>query len=132
VKKYLINKDFIPKEFINYRNSIRKEKDKKCVLVLLFLSFLLFPLTLMNMLDKEEEKSQDIGISTIENNDVDIDLWVDIIEKYNAVGEFNPYEACIYLEGEDKLEEISHEDKININSMEDLGENKYRIQISKK
>ncbi|MBE6052022.1 MAG: hypothetical protein E7214_15595 [Clostridium sp.] len=132
MKKYLINKDFIPKEFINYRNSIRKEKDKKCVLVLLFLSFLLFPLTLMNMLDKEEEKSQDIGISTIENNDVDIDLWVDIIEKYNAVGEFNPYEACIYLEGEDKLEEISHEDKININSMEDLGENKYRIQISKK
>lgn len=132
MKKYLINKDFIPKEFINYRNSIRKEKDKKYVLVLLFLSFLLFPLTLMGILDKEEETSQDIGISTVENNDVDIDLWVDIIEKYNAVGEFNPYEACIYLEGEDKLEEISHEDKININSMEDLGENKYRIQISKK
>lgn len=132
MKRYVINKDFIPKEFIKWRNSINKEKDIKFVMILLFLTLLLLPVTIMHMIDSEDKNNYNIGISNVENNDVDIDLWIEILEKYDVEGEFDPYNACIYLEGEEKLDDIASEDKININSMEDLGENKYRIQISRK
>ena len=86
----------------------------------------------MDRVDKKEDKIEDTGISSTKNTDIDLDLWIYVIKKYKAEGEFNPYEAYIYLEGKEYLDEIFYDEKININSMEDLGENKYRLRISKR
>ncbi|WP_294348512.1 hypothetical protein [uncultured Clostridium sp.] len=132
MKRYLKNKDFIPKSFIEEKNKDLKEKEKKIIYFLLILSLILLPIAIMDRVDKKEDKIEDTGISSTKNTDIDLDLWIYVIKKYKAEGEFNPYEAYIYLEGKEYLDEIFYDEKININSMEDLGENKYRLQISKR
>ena len=128
MKKYLINKDFLPYVYVERKNLSNNEGNKRSCLLLTIIALFLLP-SFMYSFSKEEV--------FIKNPEVKSDQrssflnWLDLMSE-NCEGKITASEGTFFVEGNDVLNKMLEKENININSMEEMGENKYRLQINQK
>ena len=133
MKKYCLNKNFIPKEFVENKKDIIYKKNKRSLMLLGILVLLLLPHSITfifhNFFYNEKSYKSDKEITSNCNyNDESFYKWMDII-KDETVGTFNNGNATIYIDGMDKLKDLLKNKDIIVTNVEDLGDRNFKIQI---
>lgn len=133
MKEYLYNKDFLPKSFIIAQNKKNNDIEKRDSILLTVIVCMLLPISIGNIKSNINEEKDVISYNDLEENIEDKSLysWLDIVDMCFK-GNFRNHEGNIYIYDKENLEEILQNENIVINTMEDLGENKYRVQIVQK
>ncbi|MBD7910026.1 MULTISPECIES: hypothetical protein [Clostridium] len=130
MKKYLYNKDFLPRSFVTKKNKYINFVSKRDSIIITAIALMLLPISMSNIKYYFRENKP-----VIKNSDLDENLenkrlknWLEITNDCFQ-GNFTSYEGNIYVYNKDDLEKVLQNEKIVINTMEDLGENKYRLQV---
>ena len=133
MKKYCLNKNFIPKEFVENKKDIIYKKNKRSLMLLGILILLLLPHSITFIFhsffyNEKSYKSDKEIIYNCNYNDESFYKWMDII-KDETVGTFNNGNATIYIDGMDKLKDLLKNKDIIVTNVEDLGDRNFKIQI---
>ncbi|PRR82949.1 hypothetical protein [Clostridium vincentii] len=129
MKKYLVNKDFIPISFIENQRKNERKGDKRGIIMLTIIALWFVPNSIGNLFPKEE-KSELIK-QDLSSQYRSLNKWLDFMDG-NLEGEFSQESGTIIIEGQEKLSTLLDNENITIDTMEELGEKKYRLQISQK
>lgn len=129
MKKYSINKDYIPISFIDSQSKNRSKGDMRGLMILTVIALFLLPFSFSNLFSKENKEEVNREDLSIEYRS--LNKWLDFMDE-NLEGEFSKNRGIIIIEGQEKLSTLLEKQNIIIDSMEELGEKKYKIQISQK
>ncbi len=133
--RYYLNKNFIPKSFVESKRKKEEISNKKALLLMCILIITLMPNTIKNIYTNfwsgKEEYTQDREISKNNNKNYEsFYWWMDII-KDDTVGTFDNTKATIYVESMSKFYEMVNNTNIRIESMEQCDDKRIKVQISK-
>lgn len=118
MKDYLLNKDFIPIEYIKQRNEKINKINKRSILILILLNIMIFPSCLNKLMPKEEtvkidkDLNKEIGIK-IDN----IEKCINIINPDILSMQIQNNKGVIEIKTKNKIYEIESTEEIKINSM---------------
>jgi hypothetical protein len=118
MKDYLLNKDFIPIEYIKQRNEKINKINKKSILILILLNIMIFPSCLNKLMPKEEtvkidkDLNKEVGIK-IDN----IEKCINIINPDILSMQIQNNKGVIEIKTKNKIYEIESTEEIKINSM---------------
>lgn len=134
IKKYLYNKNFIPDSFVEKKEKDINRRNKRSIILMSVFAVMLLPHTIKFLFYTPYEKidnniqEEEIPVNNNLKNE-SFYKWMDII-KNDTVGTFNNSNATIYIDGMDKFQEILSDKKIIVTNVEDLGDKRFKIQIS--
>lgn len=129
MKRYLANKDFIPISFVESKTKNGSKGDKRGLIILTILALTLFPSGFSNLFSREEK--EDLTKEDLSIQYRSLNKWLDFMDE-DFEGEFSKERGTIIIEGQEKLSTLLEKENIIIDSMEELGEKKYKFQISQK
>lgn len=129
MKKYLVNKDFIPISFIENQRKNERKGEKRGIAILMIIALGLVPDVIGNLLPKEDKV--ELIKQDLSSQYRSLNKWLDFMDE-NLEGEFSKESGTIIIEGQEKLSALLENRNITIDTMEELGEKKYRLQISQK
>ena len=130
MKKYYPNKGFVPYSFIKKYDSTNYKSDKRGLILLVILALILFPISIDKLFDKEEVIEKPIEVQEEGIDKKDITSWYYIME--DGTDGIISNEVCkLKIYDKEVLEKILVKENISINSIENLGENKYELDIIK-
>ncbi|MDS0527325.1 hypothetical protein NNC19_16665 [Clostridium sp. SHJSY1] len=130
MKKYLYNKDFLPKSFIRAKNNQLDNTEKRDAILMTVIACILLPISVGNIKSNMKEEKTVINYNRLNENEDNKKLysWFNIIDMCFE-GNLTRNEGNVYVYDKQNLEGILQDENIVINTMEDLGENKYRLQV---
>ena len=129
MKRGLVNKDFIPISFIESQIKNGRKGERRGLILLLVVALSLLPFSFSNLFSKE--KKETVIKEDLSSQYISLNKWLDFMDE-NLEGEFSKERGTIIIEGQEKLSGLLEKENIIIDSMEDLGEKKYKLQISQK
>ncbi|HEY5524153.1 MAG TPA: hypothetical protein VIK26_02330 [Clostridium sp.] len=129
MKRGLVNKDFIPISFIESQIKNGRKGERRGLILLLVVALSLLPFSFSNLFSKE--KKEMVIKEDLSSQYRSLNKWLDFMDE-NLEGEFSKERGTIIIEGQEKLSTLLEKENIIIDSMEDLGEKKYKLQISQK
>ena len=129
MKRYLANKDFIPISFIESKKKNGSKGDRRGLMILTVIALILLPFLFGNLFSKE--KKEKVIKEDLSSQYRSLNKWLDFMDE-NLEGEFSKERGTIIIEGQEKLNTLLEKENIIIDSMEELGEKKYKLQISQK
>jgi len=129
MKRCLVNKDFIPSSFIESQIKNGNKGDRRGLILLMVVALSLLPFSFSNLFSKE--KKEMVIKEDLSSQYRSLNKWLDFMDE-NLEGEFSKERGTIIIEGQEKLSTLLEKENIIIDSMEDLGEKKYKLQISQK
>jgi len=129
MKRGLVNKDFIPISFIESQIKNGRKGERRGLILLLVVALSLLPFSFSNLFSKE--KKETVIKEDLSSQYISLNKWLDFMDE-NLEGEFSKERGTIIIEGQEKLSTLLEKENIIIDSMEDLGEKKYKLQISQK
>lgn len=129
MKRHLVNKDFIPISFIESQMKNGSKGDRRGLMILTVTALILLPFLFSNLFSKKNK--DEVSKEVVSIQDRSLNKWLDFMDE-NFEGEFSKEGAIIIIEGQEKLRTLLEKQNIIINSMEDIGAKKYRLQISQK
>lgn len=130
--KSYIKKRFLPNSFIDVKMKEAKSGDKRGIVLLSIIALILLPIAIEELaISKTEEINQNIiheEESYISKDE--LFKWLDIsIDGVNGV--FSEKGGKVTVINKMKLAEMYDNEKISINKIENLGEDKYSLEIIK-
>ncbi|MBE6047369.1 MAG: hypothetical protein E7213_03000 [Clostridium sp.] len=132
--KYYLNKNFIPKGFIEKKYNEQNNRNKRSMFLLGIVTIAFLPIAIRfisnNIFYKEDYKICEEKNKNFNCNDESFFWWLDII-KDDTVGTFNNVDATIYVDNMDKFYEILKNKNIEVKSVERCDDTKIQVQISK-
>ena len=129
MKRCLVNKDFIPSSFIESQIKNGNKGDRRGLILLMVVALSLLPFSFSNLFSKE--KKETVIKEDLSSQYGSLNKWLDFMDE-NVEGEFSKERGTIIIEGQEKLSTLLEKENIIIDSMEELGEKKYKLQISQK
>ena len=129
MKRCLVNKDFIPSSFIESQIKNGNKGDRRGLILLMVVALSLLPFSFSNLFSKEKKEA--VIKEDLSRQYRSLNKWLDFMDE-NLEGEFSKERGTIIIEGQEKLSTLLEKENINIDTMEELGENKYRLQINQK
>lgn len=129
MKRYLANKDFIPSSFIESKKENGNKGDRRGLIILTSMALILLPFLFGNLFSKQ--KKENIIKEDLSSQYSNLNKWLDFMGE-NLDGKFSKEGGTIIIEGQEKLKALVEKENIIIDSMEELGENKYKLQINQK
>jgi len=129
MKIHLVNKDFIPISFIESQIEDGSKGDRRGLIILTVTALILLPFLVSNLFGKKSEDK--VSKEDLSTQDRSLNKWLDFMDE-DFEGEFSKEGATIIIDGQEKLRPILEKQNIIINSMEDIGAKKYKLQISQK
>lgn len=118
MKDYLLNKDFIPIEYIKQRNDKINKINKRSILILILLNIMIFPSCLNKLMPKEEivkvdkDLKKEVGIKTD-----NIEKCINIINSDILSMQIQNNKGVIEIKTKNKIYEIESTEEIKINSI---------------
>ena len=130
MKRYCHNKGFIPSSFIDKKNNINIKSDKRGLIILVIVAFILFTISIDKIIRKEEifEPYYKMEDESVDKNDILI--WYDIMED-GTDGVITDKLCKLNVYDKDILNKICKKEKFSINTIDSLGDNKYILDIIK-
>ncbi|WP_411167931.1 hypothetical protein ACH36K_12400 [Clostridium sp. MB05] len=118
MKNYLLNKDFIPIEYIKQRNEKINKINKRSILILILLNIMIFPSCLNKLMPKEETVKIDKDLNKEVGIKVDnIEKCINIINPDILSMQIQNNKGVIEIKTKNKIYEIESTEEIKINSM---------------
>lgn len=134
MKEAYVNKDFLPIKYVKERNFKIESGEKRGVTLLVILSLLLFPFSLKSLMrNKREDVNKIVEVKNKKNyyKKEEILLWIGLnIE--GVSGSIKASEGKLTVDNKELIKVICEKEKFLVNTIENLGENKYRLQIVKR
>ena len=118
MKNYLLNRDFIPIEYIKQRNDKINKINKRSILILILLNIMIFPSCLDKLMPKEEtvkidkDLKKEVGIKSD-----NIEKCINIINPDILSMQIQNNKGVIEIKTKNKIYEIESTEEIKINSM---------------
>lgn len=118
MKDYLLNKDFIPIEYIKQRNDKINKINKRSILILILLNIMIFPSCLNKLMPKEETVKVDKDLKKEVGIKADnIENWISIINSDILNMQIQNNKGTIEIKTKNKIYEIESMEEIKINSI---------------
>jgi hypothetical protein len=129
MKRYLANKDFIPSSFIESKRKNENKGDRRGLMFLTIIALILLPYVFGNLFSKEEKEH--VIEADLNSQYISLNKWLDFIDE-NLEGKFSREGSYVIIEGSENIKTLLEKENISVDSMEELGEKKYKLQISQK
>ncbi|MGL4108152.1 hypothetical protein [Clostridium sp. LP20] len=131
IKPY-IKKDFLPSSFVEMKVNETNRGDRRGLVLLSIIALILLPIGIKELgINKKEEvgkKLVNAGESYISKEEVF--KWIEIPSK-GVSGSFSEKGGKVIVRDKKILEEICEKEGFSINTIEYLGEDKYKIEVMK-
>lgn len=133
MKKGYISKDFLPFKYIKEKDVETKKGERRGIVLLAILSLLLLPFALdsinINKRDKIEKEEIEVKDNFLSKDS--LLFWVDF--NINGIkGNATNGKAVLYVEGREIIEDLGRNKNILINTINNMGQNNYRIEVVKR
>lgn len=130
---YSYNKNFLPKSYVLKRNRSETKGNKRANIILTFIVILLLPSTINNIFYKnkaENKKEQKNTVVAEEKSyDDEINQWLIVVGNMSE-GEIKKDNVNITVNKE-TLQKIYNLQDIKVNTIDYLGDNRYKINVKK-
>ena len=136
MKKYLKNKNFIPKDFIERLNDNSEKKNNKLITLLIVLNIMFFPTTfnkvIINKKEINEEKLKVEKDSNLEKNikRENLKYWVNSINSNIINMKIQNSSGIIKIKGEEEVFKIEAEEEFKIKSIIKEENNSFILEVS--
>lgn len=123
MKKYLKNKNFIPKDFIERLNDNSEKKNNKLITLLIVLNIMFFPTTFNKVIiNKKEINEEKLKVEKDSNLEKDIKrenlkYWVNSINSNIINMKIQNSSGIIKIKGEEEVFKIEAEEEFKIKSI---------------
>lgn len=132
MQKKFINKNFLPIEYVN--DKVRKDSkdEKRGLYILIITALILLPLSLSSINTKEEVKIENVEYASANCIKKDeVIFWLSL-NKNGVKGNIVKNNASLEVSNNETLEQLSKDDKVSINNIYYLGDDKYKIELIKR
>ena len=132
MQKKFINKNFLPTEYINDKVIKDTKDEKRGLYILIITALILLPLSLSSINTKEEVKIENVeSASTNCIKKDEVIFWLSL-NKNGVKGNIVKNNASLEVSNNETLEQLSKDDKVSINNIYYLGDDKYKIELTKR
>lgn len=132
MQKKFINKNFLPTEYINDKVIKDSKDEKRGLYILIITALILLPLSLSSINTKEEVKIENVeSASTNCIKKDEVIFWLSL-NKNGIKGNIAKNNASLEISNKEALEKLSEDDRISINNIYYLGDDKYKIELTKR
>lgn len=132
MQKKFINKNFLPIEYVNDKVMKDSKDEKRGLYILIITALILLPFSLRSINTKEEVKIE--NVETASTNFIKKDeviFWLNL-NKNGIKGNIAKNNASLEVSNKETLEKLSKDDKVSINNIYYLGDDKYKIELIKR
>lgn len=136
MKKYLKNKNFIPKDFIERLNDNSEKKNNKLITLLIVLNIMFFPTTFNKVIiNKKEINEEKLKVEKDSNLEKDIKrenlkYWVSSINSNIINMKIQNSSGIIKIKGEEEVFKIEAEEEFKIKSIIKEENNSFILEVS--
>lgn len=136
MKKYLENKNFIPKDFIERLNDNSEKKNNKLITLLIVLNIMFFPTTFNKVIiNKKEINEEKLKLEKDSNLEKDIKrenlkYWVNSINSNIINMKIQNSSGIIKIKGEEEVFKIEAEEEFKIKSIIKEENNSFILEVS--
>ena len=130
MRKYYHNKSFVPYSFVEKQHKINDSGDRRGLSLLIILALMLFPMTIDKLITKKELPKESIKVREDGLDREEIISWYGIMEN-NTDGSITNNGCTLNIYDIESLNKICEKEEFTINTIENLGENKYKLSIIK-
>ena len=130
MKKYYHNKNFVPYSFVEKQTNVITSGDKRGLSLLVILALILFPIAIDKLTTKKEEPKVRVEVKEDGIDRKEIINWYDIMEN-NTDGVINNQGCILNVYDIESLNKICEKEEFSINTIQNLGENKYKLSVIK-
>jgi hypothetical protein len=136
MKKYLKNKNFIPKDFIERLNDNSEKKNNKLITLLIVLNIMFFPTTFNKVIiNKKEINEEKLKLEKDSNLEKDIKrenlkYWVNSINSNIINMKIQNSSGIIKIKGEEEVFKIEAEEEFKIKSIIKEENNSFILEVS--
>lgn len=136
MKKYLKNKNFIPKDFIERLNDNSEKKNNKLITLLIVLNIMFFPTTFNKVIiNKKEINEEKLKVEKDSNLEKDIKrenlkYWVNSINSNIINMKIQNSSGIIKIKGEEEVFKIEAEEEFKIKSIIKEENNSFILEVS--
>ena len=132
MQKKFINKNFLPTEYINDKVIKDSKDEKRGLYILIITALILLPFSLSSINTKEEVKIENVeSASTNCIKKDEVIFWLSL-NKNGIKGNIAKNNASLEISNKETLEKLSEDDKVSINNIYYLGDDKYKIELTKR
>lgn len=132
MKKKFINKNFLPTEYINDKVIKDSKDEKRGLYILIITALILLPLSLSSINTKEEVKIENVeSASTNCIKKDEVIFWISL-NKNGIKGNIAKNNASLEISNKETLKKLSEDDRVSINNIYYLGDDKYKIELTKR
>ena len=132
MQKKFINKNFLPTEYINDKVIKDTKDEKRGLYILIITALILLPLSLSSINTKEEVKIENVeSASTNCIKKDEVTFWLSL-NKNGIKGNIAKNNASLEISNKETLEKLSEDDRVSINNIYYLGDDKYKIELTKR
>ena len=132
MKNILINKDFLPKEYVINIKCKNAKEEKRGLYILTLIALILLPFSLSSINIKKEVKIKEVNaVSTDYTNKEEVLFWASL-NCENLMGTVNKNNGSINVNTKEKLEELSNNEKLSITNIYYLEGDKYKVELTKR
>ena len=132
LKTYIEDKNFLPIEYVN--DKVRKDSkdEKRGLYILIITALILLPFLLRSINTKEEVKIENVEYASANCIKKDeVIFWLSL-NKNGVKGNIVKNNASLEVINNETLEQLSKDDKVSINNIYYLGDDKYKIELIKR
>ena len=132
MQKKFINKNFLQIEYVN--DKVRKDSkdEKRGLYILIITALILLPFSLRSINTKEEVKIENVEYASANCIKKDeVIFWLSL-NKNGVKGNIVKNNASLEVSNNETLEQLSKDDKVSINNIYYLGDDKYKIELIKR
>ena len=136
MKKYLKNKNFIPKDFIERLNDNSEKKNNKLITLLIVLNIMFFPTTFNKVIiNKKEINEEKLKVEKDSNLEKDIKrenlkYWVNSINLNVINMKIQNSSGIIKIKGEEEVFKIEAKEEFKIKSIIKEENNSFILEVS--
>ena len=132
MQKKFINKNFLPTEYINDKVIKDSKDEKRGLYILIITALILLPFSLSSINTKEEVKIENVeSASTNCIKKDEVIFWLSL-NKNGIKGNIAKNNASLEISNKETLEKLSEDDRVSINNIYYLGDDKYKIELTKR
>lgn len=132
MQKKFINKNFLPTEYINDKVIKDSKDEKRGLYILIITALILLPFSLSSINTKEEVKIENVeSASTNGIKKDEVIFWLSL-NKNGIKGNIAKNNASLEISNKETLKKLSKDDNVSINNVYYLGDDKYKIELTKR
>lgn len=132
MQKKFINKNFLPTEYINDKVMKDSKDEKRGLYILIITALILLPFSLSSINTKEEVKIENVeSASTNGIKKDEVIFWLSL-NKNGIKGNIAKNNASLEISNKETLKKLSKDDNVSINNVYYLGDDKYKIELTKR